>query len=152
MDTWDPVSTSAIISTPFIITVSLPQPISHTKGLGSWYPGSAASLSVLTGTPGSPLPGCASQGARWRCLLPPPNFCLKECSDIPRPHAPNHHNRNILSYCDHVFHDDFDHCYLPLCYSHFYLHSLCYPMVQGCKMQFAVVASRLPPQLHNLLF
>ena len=47
---------------------SLTWPISCTKGLGLWYPGSAIGFSVLTDVPGSPPCGCASQGA----VLPSP--------------------------------------------------------------------------------
>ena len=72
-DIWDPVSTSAVVSTPTTTTTaSLAQPVSHTMGLGLWYWGSATSTFTLTDVPASPLPGCASWGAGWRWSQLPP--------------------------------------------------------------------------------
>ena len=53
VETWDPVSTNAIILTPSTTAIaSLAWPSNHTKGLELWHPGSA-SISGLNGFPGS---------------------------------------------------------------------------------------------------
>ena len=76
-ESWDPVSTSALVSTPSTTTIaSLAWLSSHTKGSGLWYQGSAGLL-VHTDVPGSPPLDCVSLGAGWSHLLPSPNFHLK---------------------------------------------------------------------------
>ena len=63
-------------------SASLAKPSSCTKGWGLWYPGFAASLSVLTDVPCSSPLGCTSWGPGWSCPLPPHNFHLNGASMI----------------------------------------------------------------------
>ena len=126
VETWDPVSTSAIVSTPTTTTVTLLEwPISHTKGLGLWYPCPEGDFPRLNCILDSPLL-CCMLGAGWRCLWP--LFLFKECLDAPGQGVPIHHIGNILPYCGDAFCNDFEHYHFSL-YSHFYICSFCYPAV-----------------------
>ena len=80
---WGPVSTGAVISIPSTTTlVSFICPNRCTKGSWLRFPDSFTSLPVFISVPGSPSPCSASQGAGWRCLLPPPTSHSKGYVDI----------------------------------------------------------------------
>ena len=130
METLDPVSTNVIVSTPSTTTkASLEWPISHTKWLGLWYPGSKFNLPRLLCVLDSPSLGCMSQWEGWRCLWPPVNFHLKECLDTPRPGVPLLCIKGILPYYDCIFHAKFNHCHFPMYCLSSDFHSFCYPTV-----------------------
>ena len=84
----DPVSTRAVISTPFTLTpVSFAHPKRCSKGFGLLFLDSVTSLPVFTGAPGFPIP-CGSFWGRLEALLPPPASHLKEYLDIHKPNSP----------------------------------------------------------------
>ena len=143
-DICNPVSTSAVISTPCSITIAwLAWPSSCTKdqGCDTWI-----LLPVCWYLPMSLAPLHLAAHLRRQRLEAPatsPNFHLKGCLDTYELNVPNPLIENIWSHFGHVPHDYFDCCLDPLHYVDFYYHSLHFPTVEGYWLWFSV-APALP--------